>query len=99
MPTRGERVVLGLLADPEAPAELAREFVDQLPGLLSEQSGGWSWDVRVLVERLPLVDGDYRDLLTVARERRRQQQWDYVICLTRLAAARKWQPGGRRCYR
>ncbi|MGH4026464.1 MAG: hypothetical protein ACRDRV_17955 [Pseudonocardiaceae bacterium] len=75
-------MVLGLLADPEAPAELAREFADQLPGLLSEQRGGWSWDVRVLVERLPLVDDDYRDLLTVARERRRQQQWDYVICLT-----------------
>ena len=31
MPTRGERVVPGLPADPETPAELAREFADQLP--------------------------------------------------------------------
>lgn len=78
-----ERVVLGLLADPEAPAELARQLVDELPALLAGRLGDTrEWEVRVLAERLPVVHSDYSQLRNVARARMQQQDWDYVVCIT-----------------
>lgn len=78
-----ERVVLGILADPEVPADLAREFAGELPDLLTERMGdGRSWEIQVIPERLPVLGGDYRELLEIAHTRRCEQKWDYVICLT-----------------
>lgn len=92
MATR-ERAVLGLLADPEVPAELARRLADELPGLLARRLGdGRAWEIRVLAERLPVVDNDYSELRNVARARRQRQQWDYVICITDSPLYRDGEP-------
>ena len=46
--------VLGLLADPDLPAELAEELAGELPRLLQEHLGDRvAWEVRVTIESQP----------------------------------------------
>ncbi|PSK91904.1 hypothetical protein CLV30_13337 [Haloactinopolyspora alba] len=81
-----ERVVVGLLADPEAaPAELARRLHHDLPELLAEHLGDETgWDVQVSYERLPPGKGDHVSMLDLGRERTRRYGWDLVVCVTDL---------------
>ena len=76
-------VVVGLLADPDLPAELAERLAGELPEVLAERLGDQvPWQVRVECERFDLADEER--ILAVARESREREGWDLVVCLTDL---------------
>jgi hypothetical protein len=76
-------VVVGLLADPDLPAELAERLAGELPEVLAERPGDQvPWQVRVECERFDLADEER--ILAVARESRAREGWDVVVCLTDL---------------
>src|SRR5919107_1942044 len=82
-PGRSDNMVLGLLADPDLPAELAERLAGELPELLAERLDNQvAWQVRVGCERFDLADEER--ILAVARERRQREGWDLVVCLTDL---------------
>ena len=77
--------VLGLLADPDLPAELAEGLAGELPELLHEHVGDRAaWEVRVVSEPFAAGEVDQGQLLAVARERLRREAWDLAVCLTDL---------------
>jgi len=87
--TDGERsgrpggLVLGLLTDPDLPAELAEQLAAELPELLAEHLDDQvPWQVRVGCERFDLADE--QQVLAVAHQRRAREGWDLVVCLTDL---------------
>jgi hypothetical protein len=75
-------VVVGLLASPGLPRELAENLVDELPEALGERFEQGEW--RVLVDDEESLDGatTMRQLKDVATRRRRSEGWDFVVCLT-----------------
>jgi hypothetical protein len=76
-------VVVGLLADPDLPAELAERLAGELPEVLAERLGDQvPWQVQVECERFDLTDEER--ILAVARESRAREGWDLVVCLTDL---------------
>ena len=80
---RPDGVVVGLLADPDLPAELAERLAGELPEVLAERLGDQvPWQVRVECERFDLADEER--ILAVARESRAREGWDLVVCLTDL---------------
>ena len=80
---RPDGVVLGLLTDPDLPAELAERLAGELPELLAEHLDDQvPWQIRVGCERFDLADEER--ILAVARERRAREGWDLVVCLTDL---------------
>lgn len=77
--------VVGLLADPDLPADVAHHLVDVLPEALAGVDSGRRWDVRVRIE--PLVTAHQDDVATVMQlvsARLRQNGWDLAIGLTDL---------------
>ncbi|MET7388562.1 hypothetical protein ACFYPT_10840 [Streptomyces sp. NPDC005529] len=77
--------VVALLADPDAPTEIARRMARVLPSRLAEQSEqGRRFDVEVVSE--PFTAGT-EDLATVMQrlvERAGTESWDVVVALTDL---------------
>ncbi|WP_320784501.1 hypothetical protein [Streptomyces sp. CRN 30] len=77
--------VVALLADPDAPTEIARYMARVLPARLADESGrGRRFDVEVVSE--PFTAGA-EDLSTVTRrimDRGRAEHWDIVVALTDL---------------
>ncbi|QKW24727.1 hypothetical protein HUT11_00090 [Streptomyces seoulensis] len=77
--------VVALLADPDAPTEIAQRMARVLPARLAEKSGrDRRFDVEVVSE--PFTAGT-EDLPTLARrivDRRRAGHWDIVVALTDL---------------
>jgi hypothetical protein len=77
--------VLGLLIDPDLPAELAEKLVGELPRLLQEHLGDRvAWEVRVVCESFAAAEVDQGKLLAVARQRLGREGWDLALCLTGL---------------
>ena len=82
-PGRPDGVVVGLLADPDLPAELAEQLADELPELLAERlDDQMAWRVHVGCERFDLADEDR--LLEAAYESRKREGWNLAVCLTDL---------------
>ncbi|UFR06387.1 hypothetical protein KBP30_36765 [Streptomyces sp. Go40/10] len=77
--------VVALLADPDAPTEIARRMAQRLPDRLADRSGqGRRFDVEVVSE--PFTAGT-EDLSTLTRrimDRRSEGNWDIVVALTDL---------------
>ncbi|MGW1987300.1 hypothetical protein ACWCPJ_33370 [Streptomyces collinus] len=77
--------VVALLADPDAPTEIAQRLARVLPDRLADESGqGRRFDVEVVSE--PFTAGT-EDLSTLTRrimDRRRAEHWDVVVALTDL---------------
>ncbi|WP_211122444.1 hypothetical protein [Streptomyces yatensis] len=79
------QVTVGLVADPDAPVELAEELAEDLPGLLSEQiDPNVMWSVQVVRDPTPAALLDSASILDVTRERKIRASWDIAICLTDL---------------
>ena len=82
-PGHPDGVVVGLLADPDLPAELAEQLADELPELLAERlDDQMAWRVHVGCERFDLADEDR--LLEAAYESRKREGWNLAVCLTDL---------------
>ncbi|MGW2446551.1 hypothetical protein [Streptomyces sp. NPDC001675] len=77
--------VVALLADPDAPTEIAQHMARVLPARLAKKSGqGRRFEVEVVSE--PFTAGT-EDLSTLTRrilDRRRGENWDIVVALTDL---------------
>lgn len=84
------RRVVGVLADPDRPAELARSLADdgrlarRLGQRLEELDPSVDWDVQVRVNALVEPVGDLPDVFDAADRRRRAEEWDWVVYLTDL---------------
>jgi len=86
-------VVVGVLADPvAAPAQVAQQLEQDLPGLLCEQLTDREWRVEVHLERLPPSDIRHSEMMDLATERMRQRGWDLAVCVTDLPLISGRQP-------
>jgi hypothetical protein len=82
-PEDSDRKVLGLLADPGAPAEMAVSVADDLAEASAEhRDGAERWDVRTQVRTLPPLTEGYEDLVDVARACMNDERWDAAVCFT-----------------
>ncbi|CAM5556916.1 hypothetical protein STENM223S_11122 [Streptomyces tendae] len=77
------RVVL--LADPDAPTEIAQRVARRLPDRLAGKPGrGWRFDVEVVSEPFTSGTEDPPTLMRRMRDRGRAENWDIVVALTDL---------------
>lgn len=82
---------IGLLADGEVPTRLSRALADELPELLSERvDSAAAWDVSTAAEAIRGEDGT--ELIAVARQRMRDEDWAVAICLTEQALTTRGRP-------
>jgi hypothetical protein len=78
-------LVLGLLADPDLPVDIARELAEELPDLLAERiSNRVDWRIPVVLEDLGAGAGGGVEMIDHARSRMLDEGWDLAICLTDL---------------
>jgi hypothetical protein len=74
-----------LLADPDAPTEIAQRMARILPDRLAEKSGhGRRFDVEVLSEPFTARTEDLSTLTRRIMDRGRAEHWDIVVALTDL---------------
>ncbi|MEW2260517.1 hypothetical protein AB0924_36175, partial [Streptomyces sp. NPDC047869] len=77
--------VVALLADPDAPTEIAQRMARILPDRLADKSGqGRRFDVKVVSEPFTAGTEDLSTLARRIRDRRRGENWDIVVALTDL---------------
>jgi hypothetical protein len=74
-------VHVGLVADPDKPTEVARQFGDSFP---PERGDGQGWDIDVVSEPFTDSTEDVDTALSRLGERADQHQWDLVVGLTEL---------------
>jgi hypothetical protein len=75
-------IVVGLLADPSLPADIARDLAQDLPEQLSEQlSGRVCWKVEVTLEAFEVAPSSER-IIDKARQRVHGTKWDIAIAIT-----------------
>ncbi|MYX99985.1 hypothetical protein GT045_35650 [Streptomyces sp. SID486] len=76
---------MALLADPDAPTEIAQRIARTLPARLVEKTGqGRRFDVEVVSEPFTAGTEDLSTLTDRIKERRRAEHWDIVVALTDL---------------
>jgi hypothetical protein len=74
-------LVVGLLASPGLPSEVAEDLVKDLPDALSHRFDHVEW--QVVLDDEPLAGATrMRAIKDVAKRRRRSQRWDFAVCLT-----------------
>ncbi|MET8959084.1 hypothetical protein ABZX69_06235 [Streptomyces sp. NPDC004074] len=77
--------VVALLADPDAPTEIAQRMAQTLPTRLADKSGhGRRFDVEVISEPFTAGTEDPPTLMRRIMERGRAENWDIVVALTDL---------------
>ncbi|CAK7280165.1 conserved hypothetical protein [Streptomyces misionensis JCM 4497] len=77
--------VVALLADPDAPTEIARRMARTLPARLAERSGrGRRFDVEVVSEPFTAGTEDLSTLMHRIMDRGRAENWDVVVAITDL---------------
>jgi hypothetical protein len=77
-------IVIGLIADPELPAEIAEDLADKLPELLAGQvNADVQWRVVTRHEPLPVRQRP-KALIGTVREVLKREHWDLAICITDL---------------
>ncbi|MFE6133169.1 hypothetical protein ACFQ6Q_33650 [Streptomyces sp. NPDC056437] len=77
--------VVALLADPDAPTEIAQRIARILPARLADKSGqGRRFDVEVVSEPFTSGAEDLPTLMRRIMDRGRAENWDIVIALTDL---------------
>jgi hypothetical protein len=78
-------VVVGLLADPDTPAEIAAGLADELPALLAEQvDGETDWDVRTMTHPVTASVQDPEEVLGAVADQTAHAEWDIGVYLTDL---------------
>lgn len=84
---RGRRtLVVGLLADPDTPAEIAAELVDELPDLLNAHIDGGEivWKLRTMTHPVTASVQDPAEVLDAVADQTARAAWDIGIYLTDL---------------
>ncbi|MFE2875944.1 hypothetical protein ACFXG6_06260 [Streptomyces roseus] len=77
--------VVALLADPDAPTEIAQRMARMLPPRLAEKSGpGRRFEVEVVSEPFTAETEDVPTLMRRIIDRGRAENWDVVVALTDL---------------
>nr|BBJ55571.1 hypothetical protein SAVMC3_82000 [Streptomyces avermitilis] len=77
--------VVALLADPDAPTEIAQRMARILPARLADKSGqGRRFDVEVVSEPFTARTEDPPTLMRRIMDRGRAESWDIVVALTDL---------------
>jgi hypothetical protein len=82
-PTAPELVV-GLVAAPGAPIQLARQCTGQLGAELSARHPQVTWSLPVVEDALVVPPADDPEIVAAARQRLLAEDWDLVLCLTDL---------------
>ncbi|HEY2193895.1 MAG TPA: hypothetical protein VGH76_16585 [Actinomycetospora sp.] len=78
-------VVVGLLADPDTPAEVAAKLVEDLPEELSARvDDSITWDVRTMTHPVIASVQDPEEVLSAVAEQTANTDWDIGIYLTDL---------------
>ncbi|MEU6701164.1 hypothetical protein [Pseudonocardia sp. NPDC046786] len=76
-------IVLGLVADPGLPTELAHRLARELPDLLDRDADG-SWEVRVTDHRIALDRHGALPMIEIGERAREQDGLDAVVLITDL---------------
>src|SRR5436305_2718882 len=74
-----EPIHVGLVADPDAPSEIARTMTD-----LSPLGGGDGWDITVVTESFTTGSEDAQTAVARLQDHARRCHWDLVVGLTEL---------------
>src|SRR4051812_40877563 len=78
-------LVVGLLADPDTPAEIAAKLVDTLPDVLATQvDDEITWDVRPMPPPVTASVQDPEEVLGAVADKTADTEWDIGIYLTDL---------------
>ncbi len=85
------RSVVGLLADPGLPTELAHRLTGELPELLSRHAGG-RWEVRVDDTEIALDENGALPMVEIGRRVRDREGYDAVVLLSDLPRRAGAQP-------
>ncbi|MGY1786628.1 hypothetical protein [Geodermatophilus sp. SYSU D00698] len=80
-------VVVGLVAAPGAPVEVAGELAGDLAGALRERHPDVAWDVRVVEDGLVQPPADDAEIVAAARDRLLSEEWDLAVVVTDLPLA------------
>jgi hypothetical protein len=75
-------LVIGLIAAPGVPSELAQDLVRRLPPLLEQRSPDVGWEFVVRTEPMAGATATDVDLVQLTRERMLDEGWQFAICLT-----------------
>ncbi|WP_051165560.1 hypothetical protein [Nocardia testacea] len=82
MDDRASPVVVGVVADPDLPARLARELVQTLPAELARRGDPSRWRLEVLDDPFEAMYPDLEYLIDKAGRHVRDTAWDLALCLT-----------------
>jgi hypothetical protein len=76
-------MVVGLVSDPDLPESIARRVADDLPGILDKRvSDHVRWRVDTAADPFEAAAPNFERLIDKARERVRETNWDFAICVT-----------------
>ncbi len=82
---RRRTLVVGLLADPDTPAEIAAELVDDLPDMLGAQIGSdIVWELRTMTLPVTASAQDPEEVLGAVADRIADTGWDVGVYITDL---------------
>jgi hypothetical protein len=86
-------LVVGLLADPDTPAEIAARLVDDLPDVLGAQvDRDITWDVRTMTHPVTASVQDPEEVLGAVADKTADTDWDIGVYLTDLPMQHGEQP-------
>jgi hypothetical protein len=86
-------LVVGLLADPDTPAEVAAKLVDTLPDVLAAQvDDEITWDVRTMTHPVTASVQDPEEVLGAVADKTADTDWDIGVYLTDLPMQHGEQP-------
>ena len=78
-------ITLGILADPDLPAVIARNLVGELSEVLARHvSNDVNWRIATVTETRLDHAGSGVEIIDLARKWKLEEGWDLVICLTDL---------------
>ena len=85
--------VVGLLADPDTPAEIAAKLVETLPDVLGDRvDGEITWDVRTMTHPVTASVQDPEEVLGAVADKTADTDWDIGVYLTDLPMQHGDQP-------
>jgi hypothetical protein len=84
-PGASRTLVVGLLADPDTPTEIASKLVDELPALLGQRvEAAIVWDVRTMTQPVTASVQDPEEVLEAVARQAGDAGWDIGVYLTDL---------------